>query len=55
MPYNHLLHLVLHAHPADHLHILHPAQDLVLDFEASFHAEGGTFFYREWVLVEIVQ
>jgi hypothetical protein len=53
--HNHLLHLILHAHPAHHLHILHPAQDLMLHLEAGFHAESGALLDGEGVLVEILK
>jgi hypothetical protein len=53
--YNHLLHLVLHAHPAHHLDILQPAQNLMLDLEAGLHAEGGALLDGEGVLVEVLQ
>jgi len=51
-PYNHLLHLILQPHPAHNLHILHPAQNLVLHFEARLHAERRALLDREGVLVE---
>ncbi len=53
--YNHLLHLILHTHPADDLHILHPAQDLVLYLESCLHPEGSTFLDSEGMLVETLQ
>lgn len=51
--YNHLLHLILYTHPADDLHVLHAAQNLVLDLETGFHAEGGAFLDCEGMLVEV--
>lgn len=50
--YNHLLHLLLDAHPRDDLHVLHAAEDVVLDAEAGFHAESGTLLDSEGLLVE---
>ena len=52
MTYNHLLHLLLHAHPRDDLHVLHAAEDFVLDAEASLHAESGALLDGEGLLVE---
>jgi hypothetical protein len=50
--HDHLLHLVLHPHPADHLHILHPAQDLVLHLEPRLHSERGALLDGERMLVQ---
>lgn len=50
--YNHLLHLLLDAHPRHDLHILHAAEDVVLDAEASLHAESGALLNGKGLLVE---
>ena len=52
MTYNHLLHLLLDAHPRDDLHVLHAAEDIVLDAEAGLHAESGALLDGEGLLVE---
>lgn len=52
MTYNHLLHLLLDAHPRDDLHVLHAAEDVMLDAEAGLHAEGSALLDGERLLVE---
>ena len=52
MTYNHLLHLLLDAHPRHDLHVLHAAEDVVLDAEAGLHAERRALFDGEGLLVE---
>lgn len=53
--HNHLLHLILHPHATDNLHVLQPAKDLMLDAEAGLHAEGGALLDGERVLVEVLE
>lgn len=50
--YNHLLHLLLDAHPRDDLHVLHAAEDVVLDAETGLHAESRALLDGERLLVE---
>jgi len=52
---NHLLHLTLHAHATDDLHVLHPAQNLVLHLKAGLHAEARPLLDREGMLVQILE
>lgn len=53
--YNHLLHLILDAHARHNLHILHAAENLMLDPKACFHAERSALLDRERLLVERLQ
>jgi hypothetical protein len=52
---NHLLRLVTYPHALHHLHVLHPAQNLVLHREPHLDAERGALLDREGLVFEVFE
>lgn len=52
--YNHLLHLVRHTQPLNHLHVFHARQNLMLHLELCLHAEYCTLLDCEWLVLESI-
>lgn len=53
--YNHFLHLILQGPPRNHLHILQPTQNLVMNGENRLHAKRSSFLDGEGVVLEICE